>query len=1038
MKKHLFVISFVLIFLLAVGAVSADDSYDLADESAISASEGDVDGQVDIDQSDDLSEDDKTPSVDVDDVTVNEGEIVSIPFNVTDSDTVSGGVNVTIYGENETISKYIEFNNATGQADFSVVDLIEIVRANPDMNISDIYDIIYSSWNSTDVNVTEIISGLDDINAGFTINPSDFADGADHIIDGTQVDMDRITEGLNYIFNGTNVNVSQLTDGIDEIISGFNLNSSGDSKVDNILIAIIGGFTINDQKFVDNILDSIIINTARFIDAIKSFGGDASEGSFIDLMKRMGIRLSLDQKIRIGLLYLQNEFTLLEATNILKDIWSYNGLTKNIFIDRLSKVTNGFTFNVSSFIPTDSSSDAFNKLIGSVRINNDKFINSIAKAIDSITFDAPKVATELANITGLDSSQILIFLEGAADIVHGFKFNINNVIAGFKDISAGFSLDGSSGSIKKILDAVTLDDVAFSADFDKILEDFNLTRVDFSNNVTSIISHSHLKLTNELNAALTDALNRKKFNVTLLMNVFKDILTYNNVTGSNVKEMFAGVTVNCSDIVHKIADLDFKSLKTVFNLMHYVKIDYNKLIDSFNGTQVNINYTQVASGIVKVFKGSTINISCIMAGIHKITHEIDYNDSRIIEIIDNVVGNMDPSKMSDGLKKIVGAFTFNKSLTDKGMAKIVSAFKFYRPSIISGLEEIARSIDFNVSMIDGGLYKVASGLGINVSNVIAKFVSKFGYIATFGPAPNPGIYNITVAYIDAEGHVLAVNDTAKLIVLPKKDTPITLDVSVKENHVSIIGNVDSDAKGLVLFEVGNWDTYGLIVDGKVTFDDTFKPGSYNVEAIYLGDRNFSKNSTSASFKVTSKTKITASQVSVVYGNSKSLVVTLKDSNNNVLSGKKVTVKLNGKTYSGTTNAKGQISITVPSNLKPKTYTASLSFAGDSYYFASSGSVKVVVSKGTPKIVASAKTFKKSVKIKKYTITLKNNKNKVMKSTKVTIKVNGKTYSAKTNAKGKATFKITKLTKKGNFKAVITYGGNAYYKKVTKKVNIKVK
>ena len=88
MKKHLFVISFVLIFLLAVGAVSADDSYDLADESAISASEGDVDGQVDIDQSDDLSEDDKAPSVDVDDVTVNEGEIVSIPFNVTDSDTV--------------------------------------------------------------------------------------------------------------------------------------------------------------------------------------------------------------------------------------------------------------------------------------------------------------------------------------------------------------------------------------------------------------------------------------------------------------------------------------------------------------------------------------------------------------------------------------------------------------------------------------------------------------------------------------------------------------------------------------------------------------------------------------------------------------------------------------------------------------------------------------------------------------------------------------------------------------------------------------
>ena len=62
----------------------------------------------------------------------------------------------------------------------------------------------------------------------------------------------------------------------------------------------------------------------------------------------------------------------------------------------------------------------------------------------------------------------------------------------------------------------------------------------------------------------------------------------------------------------------------------------------------------------------------------------------------------------------------------------------------------------------------------------------------------------------------------------------------------------------------------------------------------------------------------------------------------------------------------------------------------------------------------------------------------MKNTKVTIKVNKKTYTAKTNGKGVATFKITKLTKKGTFKSVITYKGDAYYNKVTKKVNIKCK
>ena len=38
----------------------------------------------------------------------------------------------------------------------------------------------------------------------------------------------------------------------------------------------------------------------------------------------------------------------------------------------------------------------------------------------------------------------------------------------------------------------------------------------------------------------------------------------------------------------------------------------------------------------------------------------------------------------------------------------------------------------------------------------------------------------------------------------------------------------------------------------------------------------------------------------------------------------------------------------------------------------------------------------------------------------------RTYSAKTNVKGQATFKITKLTKKGIFKAVITFAGTQLY------------
>ena len=62
----------------------------------------------------------------------------------------------------------------------------------------------------------------------------------------------------------------------------------------------------------------------------------------------------------------------------------------------------------------------------------------------------------------------------------------------------------------------------------------------------------------------------------------------------------------------------------------------------------------------------------------------------------------------------------------------------------------------------------------------------------------------------------------------------------------------------------------------------------------------------------------------------------------------------------------------------------------------------------------------------------------MKKVKLTLKVKGKTYKAKTNAKGKAVFKIKNLKKKGKYRATVKFAGNTYYSKVTKKVKITVK
>ena len=184
----------------------------------------------------------------------------------------------------------------------------------------------------------------------------------------------------------------------------------------------------------------------------------------------------------------------------------------------------------------------------------------------------------------------------------------------------------------------------------------------------------------------------------------------------------------------------------------------------------------------------------------------------------------------------------------------------------------------------------------------------------------------------------------------------------------------------------------------------------------------------------SPTKITVKSISTVYNVNKYLVITLKDSLGNPIKGVKVAVNLKGSKYY-TTDKNGQIKVPTK-GLTPKKYTAKITFDGDANYLKSSANAKVVVKKANPKMTAKSKTFKRTIKTKKYTIALKTNLNKALHGVKVTLKVKGKKYIAKTNKKGKATFKITKLTKKGNYKATIVYKGNSLYNKVAKKVKIK--
>ena len=172
-------------------------------------------------------------------------------------------------------------------------------------------------------------------------------------------------------------------------------------------------------------------------------------------------------------------------------------------------------------------------------------------------------------------------------------------------------------------------------------------------------------------------------------------------------------------------------------------------------------------------------------------------------------------------------------------------------------------------------------------------------------------------------------------------------------------------------------------------------------------------------------KLTVANVNTVYNGGKYLIINLNAPGT-------VSVVLNGKTITKSSDGKNPVKI--PITLAPKTYTAVITYNGNVNYFKASATATIKVTKATPKLVAKKATLKN----KKYTITLKDNRNKAMKKVKVTLKVKGKTYKAKTNAKGKATFKLTKLTKKGKYTAKVKFTGNKNFKAVTKSVKLTVK
>ena len=170
--------------------------------------------------------------------------------------------------------------------------------------------------------------------------------------------------------------------------------------------------------------------------------------------------------------------------------------------------------------------------------------------------------------------------------------------------------------------------------------------------------------------------------------------------------------------------------------------------------------------------------------------------------------------------------------------------------------------------------------------------------------------------------------------------------------------------------------------------------------------------------------------------------TLLDANDKPISNVYIEFAVNNKIYNRTTDENGTFDPYKLNMVRAGRYTMAFNFAGDDNYTNAFACVCVDLDKKPIKIKASAKSYKAAAKTKKYTATLSTinglDGKMYLSPKKVSLKVNGKTFNAKTNSNGKVTFKITNLTKKGKYSAVISYDGDKTYESASKKVTLLVK
>ena len=537
-----------------------------------------------------------------------------------------------------------------------------------------------------------------------------------------------------------------------------------------------------------------------------------------------------------------------------------------------------------------------------------------------------------------------------------------------------------------------LDEEIINLKFNNIVIDASCENVNPSENANITVT-----LPSALSGIVNVIVNNKSYSVVVndssLVNVIIDELDEGNYTAevhfTNKNHVNAFILVNFS-----VSKVD----------------DYQVYIIAPSEIKVGEN----ASIIIEAPEDATGNITIIDKD-KNYTKELN-NNTITIDISGLVLGN----------NNLIVVYSGNKKYAEKTENVIVTVDK-YDPfiNIISPKEaKVGDDVDININLPTD----INGKITVEINNEKQNLTIINGVATLNISFSKEGHYVISVNFWGNDNYYSSENKTS-------------IDISKVINNINDILNINTfkdkenpyiaiklpvDATGNLTVTVGGKIYFKNLVKGsaKVTIPD-LTLGKHSIKIEYSGDEKYESLSKNMVVSIIAP-KLTTSNLAVYYMSEAKYSVKLTKENT-ALSGKTITFLINGKKIVAKTDKNGYASFKI--NLKPssKKYTVTSIYNGIKKL--NKITVKSILVAKNLKVKKSAKTLKIKISLKKI--------NKKYLKAKITLKFNGKTYKAKTNKKGIATFNIKKnMLKKLNVGKKYTYKVTCLKDNISKKITVK--